>query len=297
MNEIKVSIFTPTFNRAGKLERLYNSLKLQTYNNFTWLIVDDGSTDATKYKVEEWLKEDIIKINYCYQNNAGKQKAYNRAIELSDGDIFICIDSDDIYINTAIKTIVDEWESIEKKDEFIGVSYLSQSFEGRLIGSSFPKDITSGFHFDIHNSFNVYGDKGMAFNLTKLKKFRFPLYLGEKFTTEALLYNRMSIRYKTRYINECLEVKEYLEDGLSDKYQLLLIKNPHGAALYYKEFSYHRMKYKVALKSAINTIRYCIHADKLKISKLILSKNCLLNIIFLFAAYYLCFRDKIKYDL
>lgn len=43
-----ITVFTPTFNREGYLTKLYNSLLNQKFNNFEWVIVDDGSTDGTK---------------------------------------------------------------------------------------------------------------------------------------------------------------------------------------------------------------------------------------------------------
>ena len=42
------TVFTPTYNRAGTLERVYSSLEAQTFRDFEWLIVDDGSTDNTR---------------------------------------------------------------------------------------------------------------------------------------------------------------------------------------------------------------------------------------------------------
>ena len=42
------TIGTPTYNRKDLLLRLYESLKRQTFRDFVWLIVDDGSTDGTK---------------------------------------------------------------------------------------------------------------------------------------------------------------------------------------------------------------------------------------------------------
>ena len=49
----EITIFTPTYNRANLLTRLYQSLKMQTCREFQWLIVDDGSTDDTKNMVEK----------------------------------------------------------------------------------------------------------------------------------------------------------------------------------------------------------------------------------------------------
>ena len=41
------SVFTPTYNRAHLLPRVYECLEKQTFRDFEWLIVDDGSTDNT----------------------------------------------------------------------------------------------------------------------------------------------------------------------------------------------------------------------------------------------------------
>ena len=53
------NIFTPTYNRKSKLKRTYESLKNQTFKDFTWLIIDDGSTDNTKEVVDEFKDLDI----------------------------------------------------------------------------------------------------------------------------------------------------------------------------------------------------------------------------------------------
>lgn len=58
MWKYKVTIFTPTYNRAYIIEEAYNSLCRQTVKNFEWIVVDDGSTDDTERKLERWIKED-----------------------------------------------------------------------------------------------------------------------------------------------------------------------------------------------------------------------------------------------
>ena len=62
--EYKFTVFTPTYNRAGLLTELYESLKMQSYKNFEWLIVDDGSVDNTEEAVGNFKKENILNINY-----------------------------------------------------------------------------------------------------------------------------------------------------------------------------------------------------------------------------------------
>lgn len=59
-----LTVFTPTFNRANTLVRLYESLCRQTSDAFEWLIIDDGSTDNTEDVVKTWLKEQKFPIRY-----------------------------------------------------------------------------------------------------------------------------------------------------------------------------------------------------------------------------------------
>ena len=61
---MKFTIFTPTFNRKELLGKLYSSLQNQTYRDFEWLIVDDGSTDGTEERVKEFINEKKLDIKY-----------------------------------------------------------------------------------------------------------------------------------------------------------------------------------------------------------------------------------------
>ena len=72
MKECKVTVFTPTYNRAHTLTRLYLSLKNQTCFDFEWLIADDGSTDNTSQLVDEFCEEDNpFIIRHFRQDNSG----------------------------------------------------------------------------------------------------------------------------------------------------------------------------------------------------------------------------------
>lgn len=82
-NILKISIATPTYNRANLLLKLYESL-LANQNRevqIEWLIMDDGSEDKTKEIVENWKQENKIAIQYFYQKNQGKMVAINKLVE------------------------------------------------------------------------------------------------------------------------------------------------------------------------------------------------------------------------
>ena len=71
------SVFTSTFNRAASMHRVCESLQSQTFRDFEWLIVDDGSEDDTADLVRKWIKEADFPIEYIKQNHAGKHIAWN----------------------------------------------------------------------------------------------------------------------------------------------------------------------------------------------------------------------------
>lgn len=79
---LKISILTPTYNRANLLPKLYQSLLANKNKDIQiqWLIMDDGSQDQTKEIVENWKNENKIHIEYFYQKNQGKMIAINKLV-------------------------------------------------------------------------------------------------------------------------------------------------------------------------------------------------------------------------
>ena len=104
---MKISILTATYNRAEDLERLYTSLVVNSNSNveYEWLIMDDGSTDKTKLIIDNFKKQNIIKIEYHYQENQGKMSAINNLMQYVTGDIVMACDSDDYFATGAFDII------------------------------------------------------------------------------------------------------------------------------------------------------------------------------------------------
>ena len=254
---MKFTIFTPTFNRKELLEKLYKSLQKQTYKDFEWLIVDDGSDDGTKEKVEEFLSEKKLDIKYYFKENGGKQRAYNFATDKVNGELFICLDSDDEYVENGLETILKYWKKYEKNSNIAGMGYLSTYPNAEVIGSSFPEKEVISTQFDIYNKYGVKGDKGLMFRTEIIKKYKFPVFDDEKFITEAVVYNRICEKYKMVYVNEKIEVKEYQEDGLTAKYNNLLLRNPKGQALYHNEINSQKLSFKQKVLNNAVYYKFC----------------------------------------
>lgn len=231
-----VTIFTPTYNREKTLLRLYNSLLNQDFRDFEWLVVDDGSTDNTKEIINKFKDENKICIDYYKVENGGKQKALNFAVNKAKGDCFICIDSDDYLVENILAKVDKLFTSIKKDDKIAGIGFLVKKHgTEEIIGTKFPTDNMIETYTDIYYKFKVKGDKQLIYKTEVLKEFPFPLIEEERFIPEALVFNRISKKYKMLFVNLALTYAEYRKDGYSANYFNLVKKNPKGNMLYYKE--------------------------------------------------------------
>ncbi|MFR3923762.1 MAG: glycosyltransferase family A protein [Collinsella sp.] len=107
-----ICVFTPTYNRSGYLRRIFDCLTRQSFDDFEWLIVDDGSTDDTKEVVENFSNIASFPIRYIYQENGGKQRATNLAVDLCNCPIFFGLDSDDWLVENALEVVAHYFRSI-----------------------------------------------------------------------------------------------------------------------------------------------------------------------------------------
>ncbi len=258
------TVFTATFNRGHLLMNVYNGLKKQTFKDFEWIIVDDGSTDSTEKFVSAWIKENCIPIRYFKQENQGKQSAFNFGVQEAEGKFFLNIDSDDYCVDTALEKLIFYWQSIPETEqkEFSGIMSLCVDRNNQLIGDKFPKDIFDSSWIETFYVYNVKGDKWGFFKTEIFKKYPFPIINNEKFISEAIVFNRIGLQYKTRFINEKLLVVEYQKDGYSKSSLRLRMANPLGTLLYYKEFLSLPVNPAWKIRNFINYLRFSFHAKK-----------------------------------
>lgn len=232
---MKITVFTPTFNRAYIIEKLYSSLKRQTFTDFEWLVVDDGSTDNTADIIQQWQKEDnFFPIRYYKQNNMGKCQAINTALELAQGLLFFTVDSDDYLTDDALEKIV-KWEDAMPKDkQFCGLAANS----GTALNET-PNPLFNETYLDVSplaRYENLTGEKAMVFYTEIHKMYKYPLFDGEKFMTEAVAWNRMANDgYLIRFFNDVIWIYEYQEEGLTKSGNSVFINNPRGYGLCLKE--------------------------------------------------------------
>lgn len=228
-----LTIFTPAYNRAHTIGRTYESLLRQTCKDFEWLIIDDGSSDNTKEIVERWIADDKIPIRYIRQENQGMHGAHNTAYKNITTELNTCIDSDDWMPDDAVEKIVNFWGKIGS-EKYAGIIGLDQTEDGKIIGTSFPNDMSEttlqGFY-----AAGGRGDKKLVYRTDVINKYpEYPLFEGERYVGLAYKYMLIDQDYKLLPLNEPLVTVEYQLDGSSYNMYRQYWRNPKGFAFFRK---------------------------------------------------------------
>lgn len=239
MNAPKVTILTPSYNRAHTLPRVFESLQKQTFKDFEWLIIDDGSTDNTKNLVEEFQQNTDFKIRYYHQENQHKFLTFFRGIDLAEGKYFSPLDSDDALPEDSMEILVNTWESISDNQNIVFVSTLCEDQFGNTVGDSFPKDPFICSIFDMRYKYKIKGDKwGMGkTEIYKKMKLNFGYLAGKGFIPEGIFqfqFDKLGLHYcinrVTRIYFRDKDDEQSLANQFYDK------KNAFGLAENYKAF-------------------------------------------------------------
>jgi len=256
------TVFTATYNRAHTLERAYRSLEAQTFRDFEWLVVDDGSSDETPALMERWQRDPPFTIRYFRQTNRGKHTAMNRGVREARGALFVQLDSDDALVPSALERLHFHWQSIAPSDRasFSAVSGLCRDQNGALVGTEFPHAITDSDALEVTYRFKVTGEKCGFQRTDVLREFPFPETSG--FIPEGLVWARIARRYRTRYVNEVLRI--YYQDGASLSRGWRPIRSPVGLHMMHRavlteQLDYLRFAPLAFLRSAAHYVRFSLH--------------------------------------
>lgn len=232
---MRITVFTPAYNRGYIIEKLYRSLQRQTFRDFEWIVVDDGSTDDTQERFDSFMKEENdFSIRFVRVANGGKHRAINLGVEMAKGELFYIVDSDDYVTDDALEVIDRSEKTIipEEKAGFAGVCGLRGYDENRIIGKTFTGDCLDITVLERAEN-GISGDKAEVFYTKILRKYPFPTFEGENFITECVVWDKIAADgYKLRFFNTIVIICNYLPDGLTAQGEQAFRKNPKGWGLY-----------------------------------------------------------------
>lgn len=208
----KITIITPTYNRAHTLPRVFQSLKNQTFKDFKWIIMDDGSTDNTREIVKKFQEENLFPIEYFYNENAKKFYTTFKGIEKVKSPFFVILDSDDAYTPEGLEIMYHEISQLPE-NEYISATFNSITPEGRLVGTLFPENL-SGSILEMRYKYQVKGDKHTIFQTRKylqyLQNFNYEIYKG-KYAPQKIFFNIYDGKgEKSKFVNKAVRI--YYQD-------------------------------------------------------------------------------------
>jgi len=162
---MKISIVTPTFNSEVTILKNVNSILNQTHSNFEHILIDNESNDNTLNlaKKEYSIRNSTEKLRIIREKDKGIAEAFNKGIEVSNGEIIGILNSDDYYYDeTVLEKIADAF-----REENVLYTHGNIYFYDPLYGSNVRKPlmclITRAFPFNHPTMFfrkEVYKEYG-----------------------------------------------------------------------------------------------------------------------------------------
>lgn len=232
----RITIFTPTYNRAYILPQLYKTLCSQQCSDFVWLIVDDGSSDTTASLVQEWQQDGRVAIRYYRQENGGKMRAHNLGAGLCDTPLFMCVDSDDYLASPlVVGDVLRFWDAhseLAQRSDVCGLLTYRKMVPG--VGGIRVDDLQLCTMSEVYAR-GFRGETAPVFKSDVLRYYPFPVCDGEKFITEDIVFDQLSLDYRFLLFPYETQVCEYQQDGYTRNGWDVLYKNPKGYRLYYDQ--------------------------------------------------------------
>jgi len=179
---VKFTLFTPVFNRAAVIERVWRSIQNQAFRDFEWVCVDDGSEDGSLRKLESYQANANFPVLIIkHERNSGKHIAWNHAVAVAKGELFVPCDSDDEFDSDTLEFFSRQWDGLTnvERNRASGINVLCRHAESReLVGSLFPHSPMWSNNLELFYRFRVTGEKWGCIRTDVLKKWEFPLTQG-----------------------------------------------------------------------------------------------------------------------
>lgn len=219
----RFSVFTATMNRASMLWRLYIELKEQTYKDFEWVIVNDGSTDNTDEVVKRIINERFIDIQYINKKNGGKHTAWSVATPIFKGRYILTADDDDPVTNDMLEIFNHHWTLLEHSqqyNDFWEVRTRCKYADGSLVGKELPSPIFDSDYNEISYKLKIFCE---MVGCRKVEVLRNEACVPDKFKfmenasnfDEAIRWSRAARKYKTRFVSNVTRIYNETPNSLS----------------------------------------------------------------------------------
>lgn len=206
----KVSVIIPVYNGEKYVRSAIQSAMNQTYPNLEILVVDDGSSDATR----DVVTNSFPAVLYIHQENRGAAAARNLGIKKSTGDYIAFLDSDDVWLPEKVARQMDEIARNPK----IKISHTNIKIKvnGKMTDTAYPISHQEGRIFE--NLLLHTGSVVCSTLLIKKECFDKVGYFDEELRTaeDVHLFLRLAYYYDFHFLNDALTIKVHHDANLTN---------------------------------------------------------------------------------
>lgn len=241
----RITVITPFYNRIEYLHRPFDSMKSQTFADFEYIIVNDGSCENADDIVHSFMGEVSFPVLYIKKSNGGVHTARNLGTKLSRGEMIAFLDSDDEFTPDAFEKMLAAWDSIPDKRDYREVVAKEVDENGNAINS-----------FIALNRTDIFKD-----NL-------FPEPEGVKFVNEGIEWRQLS-RYKSLMLDDVLYVyhRGDVSESITQPKGKVTIQNCIDKLWNYKYMFENRQELRFSFIESIKNLFYFLSFRKVLILK------------------------------
>lgn len=266
------TIVTTIYNRVDYLIRPLESVKNQSFRDFEYVIVDDGSEESPDAIVEKYMEDVDFPVLYIKKENGGAHSARNVGVSKARGKYIAILDSDDEFLPNALAIYNEVWESISPDtfDQYREVVARDCDEKGNILSCEYPKGINLLPKEKAEILAQGTGEHISVNRADILKNNPFPEPKGVKFVDESISWRILNQKYRSFYINDVV-YKYYRDIPDSLTHSIGKKKNIQHCINFLWNFGYqfyNRKKLKLNLKYSIKCcLLYLMFYDVLKFRK------------------------------
>lgn len=223
--KFRFSIFTATYNRSEYLPKVYECLCKQSFQDFEWIIVDDGSKDNTSSVVHSLISTASFPIQYLrHEKNSGKHVTWRTATGIMQGKYAITADDDDTFPDNALEVFHYHWLQLEKSLTYTDFWEIRGrvSVNGKTVfGPSLPSSIFDSDYNEVNYRYKIRGLEMQGCRKVEVLKTLAAVpdhfiydYKCSNFA-ESIRWSRAARRYKTRFISDIVRYYNVSTSGLT----------------------------------------------------------------------------------
>ena len=167
----RFTLFTPCFCSAKFIDRIKETIDKQTFRDFEWIVVNDASTDNTSELLQAYIKTLDIPVKFFdLKKNQMLAANYNLAVENAEGEIFVVLGHDDIYLPDMLETYNNLYEQYNS-DKICGIVARCETQYGKVTPKEFTKPIMNYWEYGVDHNGNGTGEAPRALKTGVLKRY------------------------------------------------------------------------------------------------------------------------------